>query len=743
MRGSRTNGVRFVSVEKNTRFPFKTDGRTQNMRLVENAESKTAEHDSTTGSEASTSTGSTSPVSGHMSEVRCQDGSNQSGAVGAEHFDQQDRVQNCGQAGGGLQEYVMLEELGRGGMGVVYKARHSALNKTMAAKILHRELAESAVNVKRFHQEAQAASLLNHPNLVSVYDSGISRDGKPYLIMDYLDGCGLDEKIQQQGFLDLDLFFHIFAQVCDGLAHAHERGVIHRDLKPANIMVMQTAHDHDFVKIVDFGIARLLQQATKDGVRVTQTGDVIGSPVYMSPEQCLGHPMDERSDIYSLGVVMYEALTGTVPFLGENAIQVIVKQIQEAPLSPRRLRPDLNIPEQLDDLILKALAKQPEERWQSVGQLTAELEAIFNGKESPRSGLTIKDILTGRRPTWYCQSLQKTLPAMAALVVIAIIALGYSILHPRPTSPITASPPAVRSRVAGVLVPGPAVVSGDKHALVQQHLAKAHQQLAALRIDAATAEFKRAYHIVSDGEENQYPAAELCVAMADAIVASIPQSDWQAPDHDRIDTFQEQADKAAYDFYAIAQQYHQKQVSWPHEEIPILQKMERVYAPLKMWKRHLTLLKENHYPTAQIVMTSYDGGVRALSEGKDGRIEAEKFWLQGLPYNIKAKGPENCFPGPIEALADLYHNQHRYAKEAELRKISVAHLDEACAGPDGSYLYGHAARGYRHWIYSLDKLGRKDELSAVIQRFGKLKQRAAKEGWKDDSDTNIPPHLPL
>jgi serine/threonine protein kinase len=259
---------------------------------------------------------------------------------------------------------------------MVYKVRNLLMDKTMAIKVLHSELAGDEQNVLRFAQEANAASLLAHPNLVSVYQSGTTSDGKPNLVMDFVDGRTLDEVIRTEGYLETDRFIDIFKQVCEALVHAHGKGIIHRDLKPSNIMLIERHGEPEMAKLVDFGIARVMQEATRDGPKVTQTGDVIGSPTYMSPEQCLGSELDERSDIYSLGVVMYESLTGKPPFDGDNIIQTILHQVQSNPIPISKARPDLELPVGLEHLIMTALEKSPAQRQAAVDQILPELDKV-------------------------------------------------------------------------------------------------------------------------------------------------------------------------------------------------------------------------------------------------------------------------------------------------------------------------------------------------------------------------------
>ncbi len=266
--------------------------------------------------------------------------------------------------------YYVLSVLGHGGMSVVYKAKVLGKNKIVALKTLRTQGLNDELIVKRFQREAELLSHLNHPRIVQVYDYGTTVRGQPYFVMDYLTGTNLAGVLKSQGPLSVERFRDIFAQVCGAVDHAHRCGVIHRDLKPGNIMLSRQRGQNDFVKVVDFGIARFEEEAQ----RLTRLGEVWGSPIYMSPEQCMGAPLDVRSDIYSIGVVMYEALTGGVPFLGRNYVDTMTKQIGEAPRPLLDVRPDLNIPAKVESIVLKALAKEPDARFQTMAELRDEIE---------------------------------------------------------------------------------------------------------------------------------------------------------------------------------------------------------------------------------------------------------------------------------------------------------------------------------------------------------------------------------
>lgn len=261
--------------------------------------------------------------------------------------------------------YEILSVLGSGGMSSIYKAKHLELGKMFAIKIIHDHLASDLTMVKRFRQEAKAVSQLSHPNIVSVQDFGITTDGQPYLVMDFLDG--IDLRTLTGAPMQLHHAVPVFLQICEGLAHAHEHQVIHRDLKPDNIMMVQEPTGVK-AKIVDFGLAK----TTKTTQKLTRTGDVFGSPHYMSPEHCLGEPLDHRTDIYSLGCIMYECMTGYPPFDAESPLQVINKHVHE---SPPPIAPELGVPEWLEREIFRALEKNKERRHESAADLCNALTA--------------------------------------------------------------------------------------------------------------------------------------------------------------------------------------------------------------------------------------------------------------------------------------------------------------------------------------------------------------------------------
>jgi eukaryotic-like serine/threonine-protein kinase len=202
--------------------------------------------------------------------------------------------------------WEILSLIGTGAMGAVYKAKHNTIGRIMAVKTLGAANREDERSVQRFQQEARAMSVLTHPHLIQIADFGTMEDGTPYLVMEYLEGISLQDYVRKNGPMPVELALPVFSQIADALEHAHSKGVIHRDLKPSNVML--TGEKHDFAKVLDLGIAK-----GEDDLHLTATGEVFGSPLYMSPEQCMGQPVDARSDVYSLGCLMYETLAARPP----------------------------------------------------------------------------------------------------------------------------------------------------------------------------------------------------------------------------------------------------------------------------------------------------------------------------------------------------------------------------------------------------------------------------------------------
>jgi len=271
----------------------------------------------------------------------------------------------------------VLSFIGEGGMGFVYRVLDKRLDKEFAVKLLRKELARDKTKHARFKQEVDSATNLDHPNLVTVYHHAIADDGTPYMVMDFVDGSNLAEMLARDVFIEPMRANSLFLQICDGVAHAHLNGVVHLDLKPSNVLVAKN-DKVEIAKVSDFGIAQVM---TDDSQQISQTEEIIGSLPYMSPEHCRGEVLDYRSDVYSLGCLMYEVLTGTPPFVGENPVKTIMKHIQEKPRRLKSRLTRLDIPEGLEKIVLHCLEKNPEHRYQNTEELIKDLELVRDGLE--------------------------------------------------------------------------------------------------------------------------------------------------------------------------------------------------------------------------------------------------------------------------------------------------------------------------------------------------------------------------
>ena len=273
-----------------------------------------------------------------------------------------------------LGRYVIVEEIGQGAMGVVYKAVDPLIDRTVAIKTINLDLSkEELVNFeKRFQREVQSAGKLNHPNIVTVYDVGRT-EGVAYMAMEFLEGKELREILDSGVVLPIEKVMHITTQVAEGLGFAHEHGIVHRDVKPSNVMVLKNG----LVKITDFGIAQM-SSATR-----TISGMVMGSPKYMSPEQVVGQAVDGRSDIFSLGIMLYEMLTGKTPFSGDNISAIMYQILNDEPIPPRTF--NQSIPESINFIVLKALSKHPDQRYQNAKEMARDLKR-YKSLDIPASG---------------------------------------------------------------------------------------------------------------------------------------------------------------------------------------------------------------------------------------------------------------------------------------------------------------------------------------------------------------------
>src|SRR5579884_458377 len=258
--------------------------------------------------------------------------------------------------------YLILELVGVGGMGRVYRAEQTNLGRTVAVKIIHPHLVGEENAAARFITEARAASRLNHPNSVGIIDFGKSPDGQLYLVMEFLRGRDLARVAYEDGALPFRRIVDVLRQTLAALAEAHNENIIHRDLKPENVILEPMRSGGDFVKVVDFGLAKMRAETQQPGI--TSPGIVCGTPEYMSPEQARGDPLDARSDLYAVGVILYQLLTERLPFEAESPTQVVLAHLTQPPKDPREVAPARGIPKPLVDVVLKALSKEAKNRYQ-------------------------------------------------------------------------------------------------------------------------------------------------------------------------------------------------------------------------------------------------------------------------------------------------------------------------------------------------------------------------------------------
>jgi serine/threonine-protein kinase len=328
------------------------------------------------------------------------------------------------------ERYRVLDLIGSGGMGSVYRVEQVFLHKQLALKTLNPS-SHNELSWPRFQKEARAASLFDHPNLIKVHDFGLINSNQPFFVMDFFDGETLSKRLRRDGPLSMEMAMTIFIQACDGLAHAHKQGVVHRDIKPGNIMLSWGGDsDAQKVKIVDFGIAKVVNAESDQALALTRTGEVFGTPFYMSPEQCLGRELDHRADVYSLGCVMFEALSGTPPFLGDTALAIMMKHQSESTPTLKEATLGKEFTPGIEAIVARMIEKNPNDRYQNLFEVARDLYRVKRGE--PIGG-------TSSRQTTSTINRSNTFSGVA-LAVVAVIFAAMIFFAGRFTAP-PAPPP--------------------------------------------------------------------------------------------------------------------------------------------------------------------------------------------------------------------------------------------------------------------------------------------------------------
>ncbi|MEM9193027.1 MAG: serine/threonine-protein kinase [Myxococcota bacterium] len=276
--------------------------------------------------------------------------------------------------------YKIIGQIGEGGMGIVYEAMHVVIEKKVALKVLRDDFSKRPEVVERFRQEAKSASRIGHENIVDISDFGETPTRQSYFVMEFLEGEDLANVLAREGTVTADRAVHLVLQCCKALGAAHAKGIVHRDMKPENIFLVKRDVQDDFVKIVDFGIAKMSDIETEGapGRKLTKTGMIFGTPEYMSPEQAAGKPLDHRVDVYALAVILFEVLTGRVPFVGDTFMGILTQHMFEEVPALRAINPNVKCPEDLELVIFKGLAKDPDERYQTMEEFARAINAAMD-----------------------------------------------------------------------------------------------------------------------------------------------------------------------------------------------------------------------------------------------------------------------------------------------------------------------------------------------------------------------------
>jgi eukaryotic-like serine/threonine-protein kinase len=342
-------------------------------------------------------------------------------------------------------EYQVEKKIGEGGFGAVYLAVHPLIGKRVAVKVLSREYSSNPQMVQRFIEEARAVNQIRHRNIIDIFSFGVLDDKRQYFVMEYLDGKPLDVVLREKGRLRPEEAIPLLRQVARALDAAHAAGIAHRDLKPENVFVSYDDDGNAFPKLLDFGIAKLLGESQRSGQHRTRTGQPIGTPYYMSPEQCLGKSVDHRTDIYSFGVMCHELLTGKLPFWAEELMNVLVMQMTQPPPRMSAMCPE--IPAPLDEPVLRMLAKQPENRPPGVA---SGLEALAQAARD--AGFAVE--VHTRRSGMSTPGVLPPVPGGAKLTPAEQAAIGAA-----QTMPIGSAPAGLATKLSGMATPGASAVT--------------------------------------------------------------------------------------------------------------------------------------------------------------------------------------------------------------------------------------------------------------------------------------------
>jgi serine/threonine-protein kinase len=381
------------------------------------------------------------------------------------------------------ERFLVRRKLGEGGMGVVYEAEQTAIGRKVALKVIHPYLTDESL-IARFRNEAAAASRLDHPNTITVFDFGRTETGALYIAMEFIEGVSLDDAMRRGGALEWRRAARVAAQICGSLANAHEHGIVHRDLKPENVMLLRRGGEQDIVKVLDFGIAKILEDdGTDQRLALTRTGMVLGTPQYMSPEQIRGEKVDARSDLYSAGVIVYQMLSGAPPFDSGNPLGLLTKHLMDPPPPFARPGPAAAVPPEFERLVMRMLAKSAAERPQTMGEVAERIEALLaptpiaaaapkRSKGGMIAGIAAGALLLaggGGVAAWYFAAGSES-PAPGAFPPIVGVP---PITDPRPPAPQipgqpTAGPPLVPLQAVPIGLPpvaGPPAVKRKKSEL--------------------------------------------------------------------------------------------------------------------------------------------------------------------------------------------------------------------------------------------------------------------------------------